>query len=278
MSILKVIATVAGLVLFPTLARAETDIEKLSARAKQGDVASQVKLGQMYRWGVMVMPDGSRVEKNLVEAVRWLKEIAKRPDLHAKAMLAGIYSSYDYDQRDDAAAALLFAEIARSDDPDKELVKAAQYQLGMLLYQECTGYLISLDCGTNKTSPFKNYQSAAHWFEFAAKQGDRDAKFQLATMYEHGRGVPEDFMEATKLYQAAAEAGEEEAPVMLGELYIRMQNFVSAHMWFNLAAADNRYDAAERRDKVALRMTVVQIAEAQKLARDYRAAHPTGVK
>jgi TPR repeat protein len=193
-------------------------------------------------------------------------------------MLAGIYSSYDYDQRDDAAAALLFAEIARSDDPDKELVKAAQYQLGMLLYQECTGYLISLDCGTNKTSPFKNYLGAAHWFELAAKQGDRDAKFQLATMYEHGRGVPEDFMEAAKLYQAAAEAGEEEAPVMLGELYIRMQNFVSAHMWFNLAAADNRHDAAERRDKVALQMTVVQIAEAQKRARDYRAAHPTGVK
>jgi TPR repeat protein len=85
MSILKVIATVAGLVLFSTLAWAETDIEKLSARAKQGDVASQVKLGQMYRWGVMVMPDGSRVEKNLAEAVRWLKEIAKQPDLQRKS-------------------------------------------------------------------------------------------------------------------------------------------------------------------------------------------------
>jgi TPR repeat protein len=125
------------------------------------------------------MSDDSRVEKNLAEAVRWLTEAAKQQDLYAKEMLGEIYSSHDFDKRDDSIAAQWFSEVARSDDSDKELMKEAQYHLGMLLYQECTGYLISLECGTNKTSPYKNYQFAARWFERAAKQGHRDAQFQV---------------------------------------------------------------------------------------------------
>ena len=94
-------------------------------------------------------------------------------------------------------------------------------------------------------------------------------------MYENGRGVPQDFSEAAKLYESAAEGGHEEATVMLSQLYVRMENLPNAHMWYNIAAADNRYDATERRDKIANRMSQAQIAEGQKLTRDYRAAHKT---
>jgi uncharacterized protein len=275
---LKIIIVLMGLVVLATSAWAETEIEKLIARAKQGDAASQLQLGDMYRWGFIVMSDRSRVERNLADAVRWLTEAAKQQDLHAKAILGEIYSSHDFVERDDRIAAQWFAEVARSADPDKDMVKNAQYQLGMLLYQECTGYLIDLFCGPNKTSPSKNYQFAARWLEVAAKQGHREAEFQLATMYELGRGVPQDFAEAARWYQAAAEAGQEQATVMLGELYTRMERLVSAHMWFNLGAADDRPQAAEKRDKLATRMTAAQIVEAQKLARDYRAAHKTSPK
>jgi hypothetical protein len=65
---------------------------------------------------------------------------------------------------------------------------------------------------------------------------------------------------------------------MLGELYTRMDNLISAHMWFNLGAADDRPQAAERRDSLAKRMTTAQIVEAQKLARDHRAAQKIGAK
>ena len=275
---LKVLTAGIGLVILATSVRADPEFEKLIARAKQGDVASQLELGQLYIWrGEYRSDGGGRLETNLAEALRWLTEAAKQQDVHAKAMLGGLYSSDDFDRRDDSIAAQLYAEVARSDDPDKDLVKDAQYELGMLLYQECTGPLISLDCGTNKTSPYKNYQSAARWFELAAKQGHRDAHFQLATMYEHGRGVPQDFTEAARLYRTAAEAGDERAPVMLGELYIRMEDLVLAHIWFNLGASDGRNQylekrAAESRDKLAKRMSSGQIAKAQKLARDYWAA------
>ena len=53
------------------------------------------------------------------------------------------------------------------------------------------------------------------------------------------------------------------------------QNYVQAHKWFNLAAAQDRYPFAATygrlgRDLVAKKMTPAQIAEAQKLAAEWR--------
>jgi TPR repeat protein len=253
------------------VAHAETEAEKLIAKAKLGSVEAQAQLGAAYREGFTTWSDGSKIEKNLDEAERWLT-LAAQKDIHAKAWLGGLYSSSDFDRRNDTEAAHLFAEIANSGTDDQELLKSVEFGLGEILYQECTGYLISLDCGRNKSSPMKNDQAAAHWFEKAASQGHTYAQFQLATMYENGRGVPQDFGEAAKLYEAAAAGRHEEATVMLGQLYVRMKNLPMAYMWYNIAAADSRHEAAERRDKVASRMSPEQIAEGQKLTRDYLAA------
>ena len=48
-----------------------------------------------------------------------------------------------------------------------------------------------------------------------------------------------------------------------------VQDYVRAHMWFNIAATsgDSKY-ASKNRDIVAKRMTPAQIADAQKLARE----------
>ena len=55
------------------------------------------------------------------------------------------------------------------------------------------------------------------------------------------------------------------------------QNYIQAHKWFNLASS--RYSASEKekrnrsvrtRDMVAAKMTPAQIAEAQKLAREWK--------
>lgn len=252
-----------------------TEVDELIEAANQGNVKAQVFLATMYRYGFIRMSDKSSVEKNIDEAIRWLKEAAKRQSIEAKAVLGEIYSSDEIKARDDTAAALLLVEVARSNDPDKDLVADAQYRLGILLYQECTTYFIALSCGSNETSPRKDYQAAAHWFELAAKQGNASAKYELASMFEHGRGVPQDFSEAARLYKAAAEAHVEGATGMLGQLYIRMKDPVSAHMWYNISAANDLPWAAERRDKLASQMTPAQLAQAQKLAREYRAAHPT---
>jgi hypothetical protein len=50
-----------------------------------------------------------------------------------------------------------------------------------------------------------------------------------------------------------------------------VENYVLAHMWFNLAAANGDIPATKKRDLIATKMTPQQIAEAQKLARDCQA-------
>ncbi len=49
---------------------------------------------------------------------------------------------------------------------------------------------------------------------------------------------------------------------------------VLAYMWFNLAAASGSNSGQENREIVAERMTPDQIAEAQRMARDWMAEHP----
>jgi TPR repeat protein len=48
------------------------------------------------------------------------------------------------------------------------------------------------------------------------------------------------------------------------------QDLVRAHMWFNLGAAKGDLEANALRDIVEQRMTPAQIAEAQKLAREWK--------
>jgi TPR repeat protein len=48
------------------------------------------------------------------------------------------------------------------------------------------------------------------------------------------------------------------------------QDYVTAHMWFGLSAAQDDDDAAKNRDVIAQRMTPAQIAAAQKLTREWK--------
>ncbi len=69
---------------------------------------------------------------------------------------------------------------------------------------------------------------------------------------------------------------------LLGNTYLNglgvPQDYALAHMWFNLSASRAtrglRERAVEGRDNVADRMTPDQIADAQRLAREWDAAHP----
>ena len=104
------------------------------------------------------------------------------------------------------------------------------------------------------------------------------AQFNLAAMYDLGRGVPQDDAEALRWYRLAADQGNASAQANLGRMYAEgrgvPQDRVAAHMWLSLAAA--RLSAAARdtivevRDAVAEQMTAEQVAEAQRLAREWK--------
>ena len=122
---------------------------------------------------------------------------------------------------------------------------------------------------------------AIKWYRLAAAQGDAFAQFNLGIMYANGRGVPQDDAEAVKWFRLAAEQGNASAQYNLGVMYGKgrgvPQDYVQAHMWFNLAAslltateAEKRDHAVRNRDIATSKMTPEQIAEAQKLAREWK--------
>ena len=80
--------------------------------------------------------------------------------------------------------------------------------------------------------------------------------------------------EALAQWQAAADAGDRRAMLALGRLYLRglgaSQDYVLAHMWFNLAASRGEMGAVKEREALAAKMTPQQVAEAQNLAREWR--------
>jgi Sel1 repeat len=59
-------------------------------------------------------------------------------------------------------------------------------------------------------------------------------------VYSNGQGVPQDDPAAASWYRKAADQGYVAAQYYLGSMYFDGQDYVSAHMWFNLAATCRR--------------------------------------
>jgi len=117
--------------------------------------------------------------------------------------------------------------------------------------------------------------ASVKWYRLAAEQGHADAASELAFMYRLGAGgVPRDYVEAAKWYRQTAVQGDKRGQRELGRMYLAgygvPQDFVTAHMWFNLSAAQGDRSAVEGRDIVAKQMTPDQLAEAQRLAREWK--------
>src|SRR5712691_3389362 len=131
---------------------------------------------------------------------------------------------------------------------------------------------------TGKSLP-QDYAEALKWYRLAAAQGNAEAQFSLGVLYAKGEGVPQEDAEALKWYRLAAAQGNAGAQFNLGILYYEGQGVpqenVQAYKWLTLAVGaftgkSDHDNALKVRDLVAARMTPAQIAEAQKLARDWK--------
>ena len=122
---------------------------------------------------------------------------------------------------------------------------------------------------------------AAKWYRKAAEQGIAEVQYSLGQMYRRGQGVPQDNAEAAKWYRRAAEQGYASAQSNFGGMYFSgegvKQDNVLAHMWVNLAVSRlppsekvNRERALKNMNIVASKMTPDQIAEAERLAREWK--------
>ena len=153
----------------------------------------------------------------------------------------------------------LYRKAAEQGDPTAQALVGGMYLSGEGVPRDCA--------------------EAARWYRKAAEQGNVDAQYNLGMMYDDGQGVPRDDAEAAKWYRMAAEQGNADAQYDLGMMYANgqgvPQDYVLAHLFFDLAAkgfdaANSRETAARKRDAVAARTTPAQLAEARRLAREWK--------
>jgi TPR repeat protein len=112
------------------------------------------------------------------------------------------------------------------------------------------------------------------WFHIAAEQGEADAQFNLARIYDSRaegpykkkRAALADDAEASKWYRLSAEQGHTQAQVKLAQLYAKGRASVppdpmQAYKWLTIAAARGDATAAKLRANLAAGLTRKQIAE-----------------
>jgi TPR repeat protein len=116
---------------------------------------------------------------------------------------------------------------------------------------------------------------AMRLYRLAAEQGNAHAQDALGFAYQNGVGVQRDVSEAAKWFRKSADQDNIDAQFNLGEMYELgngvPQDYVLAYMWFALVASHGTRPYAMRsKDRVAQQMSPDQIAEAQKLAREWK--------
>jgi TPR repeat protein len=119
-----------------------------------------------------------------------------------------------------------------------------------------------------------DYATAFTIWEPLAEGGSAPAQFNLALLFYDGRGVPQDFERAAKWFEKAAGQGYTNAQRNLGELYFTgkgvKRDYVESYKWFNLCAASGNETCADHRDVVAKKLSASKLAEAQRLAREWK--------
>jgi len=112
-----------------------------------------------------------------------------------------------------------------------------------------------------------------------AAAGDPDAQFSLGKNYEAGRsGLKKDYAMAASWYRKSAEQGNAYAQASLGILCHSGKGLprddVQAEMWFIVAAngveKNDRDTVVEMRDSVAAHLAPEQVAEAKRMASEWK--------
>ena len=111
----------------------------------------------------------------------------------------------------------------------------------------------------------------------AVARGDAKAQYNLGVRYANGEGVPKDDAEAVKWYRKTAEQGDataQYAQYSLGVCYANgtgvPQDLVNSYKWILIANASGHEGAKIAKKSFKEFLKRKQIAEAQKLGREWK--------
>jgi TPR repeat protein len=239
-----------------------------------------------YNYGVLMIEKG-----NHKEAVEYFHKTLEIDPEYWEAML-NLGQAYieGWGVEEDPLKGFLFYKNVADDGPEGEKATLIGLHVTGMLYLEGIGiskdselgiaYLKkSASGGYEKSKQFLadyNRDDSKNTFEEwkeLAKQGNTEAQARLGLMHQFGWEASQDHVEAVKWFRLAAEQGDARSQYNLGWMFSKGKgvslDFAQAHMWFNLAEANGYKDGRKKRILIENKMTPEQIAEAQKLAKEW---------
>lgn len=144
--------------------------------ANNGNIDAQIKLAYMYQQGIYY-------KKNYKEALNWYQQAANKNNSIAEYALGNMFQIGQGTKRDLGAAKRWYERAA------EENYTPAQVALGFI----------------NETD-LHNYQRAEHWYRLAADNNNSIGLYNLALLYEYGKGVPVNESMAKALFDKAAKS------------------------------------------------------------------------
>jgi uncharacterized protein len=163
--------------------------------AKAGVRAAQ------YNYAVMILRGETKktqTSQDLQEAVTWLRKSANAGFPEAQYALGKLYDDGELLVQDRSIAVSWFEKAGEQRNLDALLELIAANMIGR---------------GTAQ-----NYARAATYAQAAAELNDGGAQYLLASLYEHGTGVPQDLATAMAWYARAARNGDPTADFKAKEI------------------------------------------------------------
>ena len=270
-----------------------TEAVKWFRRASQhGNGEASITLGTKYYWGTGVQPDRYEAvmlgvlsakqgdllgcfladgaynpkedqPKEASEYLKWLKFGSENGVATAQAMLGGKYHDGDGVPKNYSEAVRLYKLAATQDG------ECAKSNIAVSISQSLLGDMYQSGQGVAV-----NHAEAAKWHRLAADSGYADAQYPMGVACVKGEGVPQDYSQGFRYYRLAAEQGQKMAQAALGASYFMgkgvPQDYVQAYLWSNLASINGDKALLKLRDAIEKRLTPAQVAEAQRLAREWK--------
>ena len=135
--------------------------------------------------------------------------------------------------------------------------------------QNMLGYMSRFGLGVPQ-----DYHLARQWYRKAADNGNAQAQNNLGALYRYGFGVEQDYQEAFRWFHRAAEQGDGGGQNHVGLMYFKGEgvprDLVQAYKWAWLAAEQGLEQAILALEILEHEMTPLEVAEAKRLAREWR--------
>lgn len=181
-----------------------------------------------YGYDLAVMYwEGKGAEKNLGEALKWIRASAEAGNNRSMRELAEMYLKGELVPKDEAKALEWLTKafeknswLYEEDDDHLDAATEAMYSLANIYYAD-------EDYSPGCDKSLEDKKRAFELFQELDEHGFNDVKYRIARMYERGEYVAQDKLKALEIYKANAEADSACCRKVI-ELYLEEDNIPEA--------------------------------------------------